>query len=143
MRTTIRFTIKELETSSFHPLIEGKLNGQTINLIIDTGASRTVLSNKLTVGAQVISNENEEAFAAGINAERMVVKQVKIERIEIDGVEFTEMVVFSTDLDAISNLYEEMAGLTIDGLIGCDFLLQNKAIIDFSSNTISLNREES
>lgn len=140
MRSILNFTIKELEPLSFHPLITGELNKKNITLIIDTGASRTVLSNKLTDGFQVISSENEEAFAAGINAERFLVEQVKVDLITIGGTEFRDLVVFSTNLDAISSLYEEMVGHTIDGLIGCDFLLQNKAIIDFSNNTITVNK---
>lgn len=138
MKEILKFTIQELEPSSFHPLIKGELNGETITLIIDTGASRTVLSNKLTIGLPLISSENEEPFAAGINAERMIVEQVKIENIKIDGIEFKDIVVFSTDLEAISNLYEEMAGIRIDGLVGCDFLIKNKAVLDFQSNSISI-----
>jgi hypothetical protein len=36
-----------------------------------------------------------------------------------------------------------MAGLKIDGLLGCDFLLKYEATVDFSQKIISLNKLKS
>lgn len=138
MKISLPFTIKELEKSSFHPLVEAELDGKIVNLIIDTGASRTVFNKNIVAGFPIISIDNEEPFAAGINAERMSIEQIKIDFIKIGGASFYDMIVFSTNLDAISNLYEEMAGIRIEGLLGCDFLIQYKAVLDFNKNHISL-----
>jgi predicted aspartyl protease len=143
MRISMPFTIKELEASSFHPIVEGEIDGKSITLILDTGASRTVISKKLTTDYPVISIENEEPFAAGINAETMAIEQINIPLINIGGVSFSNMIVFSTNLDAISNLYEKIAGMKIDGLLGCDFLLEHEAKVDFEQRTISINKLKS
>jgi hypothetical protein len=143
MKISMPFTIIELEASSFHPIVEGEIDGKLITLILDTGASRTVISKELAFDYPIISIENEEPFAAGINAETIAVDQVNIPLINIGGVNFNNTIVFSANLDAISNLYEKMAGLKIDGLLGCDFLLKYEATVDFSQKIISLNKLKS
>jgi predicted aspartyl protease len=146
MKPSIPFIVQEIESSSYHPIVSGSINGTAISLILDTGASRTVIDSALTNRFPTIENQNQETFAAGINAQKMEVRHVEIPSITFGKIEFTNLTVFSTDLSAISDLYERMAGMKIHGLIGCDFLEQHKANIDFEKRVIKLganpNREE-
>jgi hypothetical protein len=139
MEITIPFDIKEIEHASFHPIVAAQINDRQFNMILDTGASRTVLSSELVVSFEKIIKDGEEAFAAGINAQRMDVEQVVVPSIWIGGVEFKNMLVFSTDLEAVSSLYEQMAQMRVDGLLGCDFLVDNGGIVDFNKQKIFLN----
>jgi hypothetical protein len=138
MPKVIPFKIIELDAKSFHPTLTGKLGDSIINLILDTGASRTVLSKHITQGLPVIECEAEEAFAAGVNAQTMEVEQVGIPEITIGGSTFKNLLVFSANLDGISEIYHKMAGQKIDGLIGCDFLVKHKATINFKMRKIVL-----
>jgi predicted aspartyl protease len=138
MKPTIPFVVQEIESSSYHPIISGSINGTTISLILDTGASRTVIDSALTTDLPAVENHNQETFAAGINAQKMEVRHVEIPSITFGKIKFSNLNAFSTDLSAISNLYEQMAGMKIHGLIGCDFLEQHKATIDFGKRVIKL-----
>lgn len=138
MPEIIPFKIVQLDAKSFHPILTGRLDGNNINLILDTGASRTVLGKHITQGFLTIECETEEAFAAGINAQTMDVEQVEIPEITIGESTFKNLLVFSADLDGISEIYQKMAGQKIDGLIGCDFLVKFKATINFKMRKIVL-----
>ena len=141
MKIHIPFRIVELEKASFHPLVQGEIDGNTINLIIDTGASRTVFDKQLLNGYPTISVDGEEPLAAGINAETMAVEQVNLPLIKLGDVEFNELIVFGTDLEGISSLYQKMVGISIHGLLGCDFLEHHKAVLDFSKKRITFNKK--
>lgn len=138
MPEIIPFKIIQLDAKSFHPILTGRLDGDNINLILDTGASRTVLGKHITQGFPTIECETEEAFAAGINAQTMDVEQVEIPEITIGESTFKNLLVFSADLNGISEIYQKMAGQKIDGLIGCDFLVKYKATINFKMRKIVL-----
>ena len=138
MVVSIPFEIKELEPTSFHPIVQAQIENTSINMILDTGASRTVLNMELLLNLPRINPPHEETFAAGINAQRLEVEQVLVPNIRIGQLEFADMLVFGTDLQAVSSLYEQMAGMRIDGLLGCDFLEAHKATIDFKKRVIRL-----
>jgi len=135
---TIPFEVKELETASYHPILRGKINGFEVNLIIDTGASRTVIDKSITVNFPVIQIDSVEPYAAGINAQKIAVEQVEIPSFILGEVDFGKTAVFITDLSPISQLYNEMVNFPIHGLLGCDFLENFKAKIDFKTRTISV-----
>jgi len=136
----IPFEIKEIEHASYHPIVVAIIGHEQINMILDTGASRTVLSNNLVVNFDKTTGDDEEAFAAGINAQRMQVEQVVIPSIRIGDLEFFDMLIFSTDLNAVSSLYEQMAGIRIDGLLGCDFLVKYGGVVDFNTQRMVLTK---
>lgn len=136
----IPFDVKEIEHASFHPIVAAELEGKQINMILDSGASRTVLSSNLVVNFDKTAGDGEEAFAAGINAQRMEVEQVVIPSIRIGNLDFFDMLIFSTNLDAVSSLYEQMAGVRIDGLLGCDFLVKYGGVVDFNTQKIVLTK---
>lgn len=138
MPKVISFNIIQLDAKSFHPILSGRLDGNNINLILDTGASRTVLGKHLTQQYPTIECEAEEAFAAGINAQTMEVELVEIPEITIGESTFKNLLVFSAELDGISEIYQKMVGQKIDGLIGCDFLVKYKATINFKMRKIVL-----
>jgi predicted aspartyl protease len=140
MMETISFKVQEIERSSFHPIIQGQINGEEVLLILDTGASRTVIDKSITSGMPIIANEHNEPFAAGINAQKISVEQIELPAITLGDIEFNNLKVFSSDLRPISKLYEELSGIKIHGLLGCDFLVEYKVVVNFKTGMIQLNR---
>lgn len=140
MKEVIAFSLKEIESQSFHPIIRGRIAGQPVSIIIDTGASQTVIDKSLTNGLPTIVAEGQEPFAAGINAQRIAIERVEIPTLELEGVVFRKVQAFCSDLSPISNLYEELVGMKIHGLLGCDFLARNGAIINFRKGLIEVKR---
>lgn len=138
MPNVIPFKTIELDSNSFHPILTGRVGDKELTLILDTGASRTVLGKHITEGYPIVQNEISEAFAAGVNAQTMEVELIEIPELTIGDCTFNNMLVFSTNLNGISDLYQKMAGISIDGLIGCDFMVKYKATINFKMRKIIL-----
>lgn len=119
-------------------MIWGELEGRAISLILDTGASRTIIGKHLTTNFPTITDDTQDFFAAGINAEKMEVVQVVIPEILLGNFTLKNLTVFSSDLDEISELYRQMAGQPIDGLLGSDFLVKYQATINFKTRKLIL-----
>ncbi|MDY0202276.1 MAG: retropepsin-like aspartic protease [Bacteroidales bacterium] len=140
MRINIPFIVKETEDGSFHPIVQAEIDGQPIFLIIDTGASRTVLDKRLVNSYTVSENINQEAFAAGINAQKLEVEQAVVPNLKIGDVVFSNLAVFCTDLKPVSALFEEISQTPIDGLLGCDFFHSHNATINFNEKIITIDK---
>jgi hypothetical protein len=137
----IPFKIIELENHSYHILVEGKIDDVDLTLIIDTGASRTIIDKcyankyeKITVGV-------EKPMATGFSAEQIPVELFTISRLTLEGVLFENIESLTADLSAINEVYSNLTGKKIGGLIGCDFLLSKVKSINFNRKflTISVN----
>jgi hypothetical protein len=139
MQNIVPFEVVEIEEGSFHPIVKGFINGFQVNLILDTGASRTVIDNSLAENLQKVEIESAEPYAAGINAQRMVVEQVKLPSLSLGEIDFGSIIVFKTDLSPISQLYTNFVDFPIHGLLGCDFLVRYSASVNFASSCLVLN----
>ncbi|HZJ74046.1 MAG TPA: hypothetical protein VFC87_04520, partial [Perlabentimonas sp.] len=90
----------------------------------------------------ITQNSHQEAFAAGINAQKLEVEQAVIPNLKIGSIVFSSLRVFSTDLKPVSALFEEITKTTIDGLLGCDFFYANNATLNFNKKVITLGKSQ-
>ncbi|HOP04016.1 MAG TPA: retropepsin-like aspartic protease [Tenuifilaceae bacterium] len=139
MQNIVPFEVVEIEEGSYHPIVRGYINGFQVNLILDTGASRTVIDNTLAENLPKVEVESAEPYAAGINAQRLMVEQVKLPSLILGAIDFGSMNVFKTDLSPISELYSNYVSFSIHGLLGCDFLVRYSALVNFHENCLVLN----
>jgi hypothetical protein len=136
----IPVTILELDHKSFHPLIEAKINGLQVNLIIDTGASRSVfdkalLGKKLTL---VNTDDLEEITSAGIMAGNIESQSAVIKSFKLGKLILRDFPVVLIDLESINALYMKVTGKHIHGLLGSDFLLDMNAVINYGKSSLVL-----
>jgi predicted aspartyl protease len=125
--------IIELDRKSFHILINAKLNGLTVNLLIDTGASRTVfdkslLGKKMKLDKKTVDGEIQ---SAGIMAGRIETLSAVAKSFKLGRLKLKHYPVVLIDLESINNLYTKVAGKHIHGLLGSDFLLEMNAVINY------------
>lgn len=136
MIKTIPFTITNLEQDGFHPIVKCKLKKKSIWLVIDTGASRTVIDLESLHDFSPIEHDHIEPFAAGINAQQFSVKRYVLPSISFSGVKLKNMEIFGSNLSELSKLYEQITGIPIHGLLGCDFLVKHKVVLNFKSKEL-------
>lgn len=139
MRVTIPFTLVKIENNGFHPVLKAYFNRRPIFLVIDTGASRTVLHSGFLQHLVPINDEHTEPMAAGINAQQFSVARYRIDTLSIAKVKFRNTEVFGADLTDLAELYRKMAGFPLHGMLGSDFLINHKAQIDFRKKLVRLN----
>jgi hypothetical protein len=134
----------ELDDQSFHLLAEAFINDIKLNLVIDTGASKTVFDRKI-LESTLSYNDNmiHEIQSAGIMADNIDSKMATADIFRIGDLEIHDFPVIMIDLEAINRLYLNATGMTIHGLLGSDFLLNHKADIDYGRLVMVLKKSSS
>ena len=128
----IPLKVIELDTQSFHVIAEADINGIPLNLIIDTGASRTVFDGEtLENFLRKAETYTKSIQSAGLMADKIESKMAIADHFVIGGLRLTDFPVILIDMNAIKDLYIKVTGTTIHGLLGSDFLLKMKSTIDY------------
>lgn len=171
MKKTIHVPLHliDMAGNGCHLYLEAIFNNKTTgNLIIDTGASKTVFDkNSVSEYAEtipydeVISNldtqkmkekmSEEELEELGINDDGMLSIGVTPGHIDFEFGLFKSMKIGELiipdyigafiDLSNVNNLYEKINSLKVSGLLGSDFLLQYNAIIDYKNMRLVMEYE--
>jgi hypothetical protein len=139
MTIKIPIEIVELDNSSYHLFVEGFVNGRRCDLIIDTGASKTVFALNHVSSMLETPPEMEPGIqSAGINATEMDSHQGILTQFRLGHFYTENYSIILIDLNSIDQLYRNISSKSIWGLIGSDFLLKYKAKIDYSKRMLTL-----
>jgi len=139
MFTTIPIQLLELDDQGIHLIINAFIDDLKINLIIDTGASKTVFDEKFLQEYCTFIDDENIIESKGINSEFLETKKAEIKKIKFGEIEFTDFETVLLDLSNINEIYSEFTDLTIYGLIGGDFLIKHKAVINYSNKTFGFS----
>lgn len=142
MTLRIPFQVVELEHQSYHIIIDGKIDDTCITLIVDTGASRTIIDKSFADKLEKLALGTEKPIATGLSAEQIPVELYNITKLTLEGVLFENIQSLTADLTAINDIYINLTGKTIGGLIGCDFLLERVKNIDFKKKYLTISLEQ-
>lgn len=131
-----KLNVLELEEGDFHTLIKGSIAGQSVRIVLDTGASHTCMD---TAFAKTIlpdlQTEEKDGVSAGIggNDFEVLVANVpdfKIGRFKLSTYNNMALIDFTYINIAYSRLKKE----PIQMILGNDFLVEHKAIVDYQSH---------
>lgn len=139
MKKKIPIQIIELEEGNFHIIATGTFSDETKrNWAIDTGASKTVFDKNLPEYFS-ISDESEEIHSAGIGEKPLKTSIGELQPFSLAKYKIENLKVALIDLSNINELYYRATSIEICGLIGGDFLMKHKAVIDYKRKMIILN----
>ncbi len=131
--------IVELDSMSYHIMVEGMINGLPCHLIIDTGASRTVFDrNYFGEELEILTVTTEDLHTAGIMAGNIETVFARAKYFSLEGFTLENLQIVLIDLTAINDIYRSVTGKNIHGLLGSDFLVRHKAVIDFKNSILTL-----
>lgn len=132
MITTIPFRILDIAGDGFHLMIKLYINKKLANVIVDTGASKTVF-DKTRIEKFVTERkfEKHESLSSGLGTNTMQSEQVSIKRIKIGDLEIENYRTILLDLSHVNQSYEQIGLKPVDGVLGSDILLKYNAIIDY------------
>lgn len=138
MRIKITLQIIELEEQNFHISIQCRFyDGTAGTWIIDTGASKSVF-DKSSIDFYSEAGEEEEIHSAGISDQPLKSSIAVLKPLQFGHFKVVEMKVALLDLSHINDLYKKASNIEICGLIGSDFLLRYKAVIDYKKKLLIL-----
>ena len=141
MKLEIPIEIIELESQSFHLLIRCKVNGfEEGDLVIDTGASKTVLDRNFVPSYTVLEDQDSEMQSRGLGEGSLNTEMVKIDSFQLGGFFMKDLQCALIDLSGINEMYQQHCNRKICGLLGSDFLLKYKAVINYERRILSLEK---
>ncbi|MGE0077449.1 MAG: retropepsin-like aspartic protease [Bacteroidales bacterium] len=139
MRPYIPFELVELEPNSYHILVNASINDTPIKLIVDTGASRSVIDKQYDPGIRI--DGVSDNVAVGFTADNMTIEVALIPNMFLENFKFAEFPVALADLSSLRDLYLKMTEVNVGGLLGCDFLVKNVTSINFQTRKIFFKKD--
>jgi hypothetical protein len=157
----------EMDGNGCHLFVDATIGGEVGCLVIDTGASQTVLS-RYSEGVQnalqkldyneFLTQTQSESLSETLSEEELkelgvaengVVSMAAngdaidfefgiIQDFKIGELEVEKFAVGTIDLTNINRLYEKLNKSNVLGLLGSDFLLKYKAVIDYETKLLTL-----
>lgn len=134
MPKSIPFKLIELEPESYHILVDATINGEPVKLIVDSGASRSVFDIIYDTGERV--EGISDTVAVGFMSENVNIELASIPSLLVAGVKFNDFPIALVNLSSLRELYKNITGLSVAGLLGCDFLVHNVSSINLRSKKI-------
>lgn len=141
MKIKIPLQIVQLEEGNFHIIVSGKFDdGSTGFWAIDTGASKTVFDKNLSDKYKNTDEEADEIHTAGVGEKPLSTTLGKLPGIKLGQLKTGELKVALLDLSHINALYKKVTELEICGLIGGDFLVKHRAVIDYKRELLIVEK---
>jgi hypothetical protein len=116
------------------------LNDQQLLLLVDTGASKTVLHIPILESLGISLNESNNC-GGGLGTSRAAVNVGTIEKLTIGSLQIKTFPINAMDLSHPISTIEARGGKKIDGVLGADILGLGSAIIDYGESKLYLKKD--
>ena len=134
----IPLKILEIDQMGYHVIIEGMINKLKANVLIDSGASRTVIDlNRLNYFLDNPLTHAYDKSVAGVGSGQITSYLPRIPRLQLGLSILEDLEVVAIDLNAINRNYALYDLPHIDMVLGSDLLLQLGACIDYGERKLT------
>jgi hypothetical protein len=141
---TVKIELVNLLAEGFHIMANAEIFGIKFNMLVDTGASKTVFDKKNFMEEfpreSILSREE---LSTGLGTSSMESHLARVSLFKIGNLEIKDMDIALLDLSHIQKAYQSMHLPPISGVIGNDILVPYKAIIHYPQKKIRLFRPDS
>lgn len=131
--------IVKLEDDSYHLLIEVEVDGIGGDMIIDTGASVTVVDQQLFPG-ETDKRMNAEMQSGSVTGQIENIRLLQPKSFKLHGYPVRHPQMATIDLKYVNDMYHKHIRRRIIGLLGSDFCVKHKAVINYRTKEFSINR---
>lgn len=141
MTVNIPINIVSIDEDGFHLLIEIEINHKKANMLIDTGASRTVFDEGIIreyLKTEDVEFEENVTLSSGIGTNTMKSKAVNLDLLKFDTLEIENYHALVLDLRHVNESYKMLKLPVIHGILGGDLLKKLKAVIYYKTKTLKL-----
>lgn len=138
-KITIPLRAVSLQEEGFHLFIKGKLGNHTIRLLIDTGASKTVLDKKfISERFPELKLEVNEQLTTGVGTNTIQSEFTDVHNLRIGKLKLKNYKVAILDLQHVNETYNMIQLPPIDGVLGCDVLVEYGAVINLRKKEMTI-----
>jgi predicted aspartyl protease len=139
MITRIPLQILDIGGEGYHLMIKMLINGKVAQVIVDTGASKTVF-DKTAIEKFVKHKkfDKHEHLSSGLGTNTMTSQTTNLKKIKIGDVVIENYTTVLLDLSHVNNSYAQIGLNPVHGVLGSDILLKYGAIIDYEKKILKL-----
>ena len=139
----VPFQLLSIDGDGFHLLIQVELNGQSAQLLVDTGASRTVFDRErmrtYIPDAEFLPAEKP---STGLGTDSMEGHLTRLDSFRIGSLELRDLEIVLLDLAHVNQSYGSIGLTAIDGVLGSDLMSGHEAVIDYGKKEIRLRKNQ-
>jgi hypothetical protein len=135
----------DIQGEGCHVFIQVAVNGKNANMLIDTGASRTVFDkNRIEkfIPFHRLELIQHDKLSMGLGSMPLESELFTIESLVIDTIQIDDYITVAINLAPVNELYNSLEIPAVDGVMGGDLLLALKAKIDYGKQTITLTKNK-
>ena len=139
IKISLRFV--KLEADGFHLFVNAELNGKRINMLVDTGASKTVFDiNRISkfVRKRKKSFKSFKNLSTGLGTNTMKSHFTIVEKFCVSELALEDYTAILLDMTHVNQSYKMLGLPAIDGVLGSDLLMEYKAVIDYKNLILKL-----
>ncbi len=138
-KTIVKIKLLNIENNGYHLCVKAKINGKIANLLVDTGASRTVFDvNRIDKFVKIANLQENEQLSTGLGTTSMKSHITELKKIQLEDLIIKNYPAVFLDLSHVNESYERVGLAAIDGVVGSDLLHEYKAIVNYEKLEISL-----
>lgn len=133
--------VVHLDSDGYHLFFTATINGSPANLLVDTGASKTVFDiNRITkfIRKRKKCFESMPQLSSGLGTNTMQVYYTTIKEFGISDLIIKDFPAILLDMTHVNESYVTIGNDPIDGVLGNDLLMEFKAVIDFDKKLLKL-----
>ena len=137
MEGGLKIKILKLGEDGFHLMCNVKISGKKVRALIDTGASKSVIS--AAVAAMMPHLESvkvDDAQTTGISPGQLDANFVLLDKVKFGPVKIKNLPVAVMDMTHIMETYKEAGLNSFDMIIGGDILKFSNANIDYKNKRV-------
>lgn len=137
----IPFEILTLQKEGYHLILHIELLDKKFKMVLDTGASKTVLDRNTLVEAGIDEKTLIETsiLSSGLGTNEMQSAIYILPYLKIGDWTCQKVEVAVLDLSSINYAYEQINAEPVVGVLGGDILYSYGAIINYKKRTLQLN----
>lgn len=139
MKHKLSIEIIELESKTFHLFVNLKIGSEKCRMLLDTGASKTVLDSirvlRFVADNQIHVNDSK---SVGLGVDAMDTRITTLFKVKAGSLKVKQMEVAVLPLEHVNETYKLLHIQPVDGVLGSDFLRKYEAVIDLRKSLLTL-----
>lgn len=140
----IPLEIVDIMEDGCHPFIVGRINDQPVRLLIDTGASKSVLDKTFVMSLDPkVELEQSEQLSTGFGAGNLPSEFVSKIKFELGELSIPQATFAVLDLHHVNETYSMIGLPVLQGVIGGNLLQEYFAVIDYKKCLLKLTQKKS
>jgi len=131
LQSEIKLELAEMGEDGYHIFCEAKVNGIDVRALIDTGASKSVVTRAFSRQlVNVIPIAYEDSHSSGVGGEVIQPDFIQVESVKMGKIKLKDVIIGILDLDHVEEVYNAVNVKPFEFLIGADLLVMYRASID-------------